>query len=224
LKSRWIQHVARGLRCGDFKSRARAVTICISAKSLPRNAAKGFTLLEILAVMLIIAIVMSIAIPRFGDVFQTNVKGAMRKFTGMVKFCFHESVIKQTHLRLMIDPVKGEYWPTLLATSGSVGQFVSLTGSDVISKKGKLPNGIRFIDVVTPHNIFKIDKDEAFIAFYPTGFVERSVIHLGDDAGRFYTLVTQPLTGDMEVLDGYVDIADTNQFEGPFSLSQSGNQ
>ena len=184
---------------------------------------RGFTLLEILAVMAIIAVVMGIAVPRFGDVFQTNMKGAMRKFTGMVKFCFHESVIKQTHLRLMIDPMTGEYWPTVLATSGSVGQFTDLTGSDVIQKKSKLPMGIRFVDVITPHNIFKVDKEEAFISFFPTGYVERSVVHLGDEAGRFYTLVTQPLTGDVEVLDGYVDIAETNQLEGPFSSTESGS-
>ncbi len=169
--------------------------------------------------MAIIAIVMSIALPRFGDVFQTNVKGAMRKFTGMVKFCFHESVIKQSYMRLMIDPMTGEYWPTIMTSSGSVGQFVSLTGSEVIQKKGKLPGGIRFVDIVTPHNIFKVDKDEAFISFFPTGFVERSVVHLGDSAGRFYTLVMQPLTGDVEIMDGYIDLQDTNETQGPFSAS-----
>ncbi len=199
------------------------VWIKVVSNPASSKSAKGFTLLEILAVMMIIAIVMSIAIPRFGDVFQTNVKGAMRKFTGMVKFCFHESVIKQTHLRLMIDPIKGEYWPTVLASSGSTGQFVSMTGSEVIQKKGKLPNGIRFVDVVTPHNIFKIDEKEAFISFFPTGFVERAVVHLGDQSGRFYTLIMQPLTGDVEILEGYVDITETDQAQGPFSMSASDN-
>jgi general secretion pathway protein H len=179
----------------------------------------GFTLLEIMIVMAIIGAIMAIAIPKFGSVFETNMKGAIRRFSGTVLFCFHESVIKQSVIRLNVDPVTGEYWPSILVTTGEgTGQFVG-TDENII-KRAQLPEGIRFLDVVTPHDTFKKEEDAAFITFYPTGYVERTLIHLIDMEGRQYSLVIQPLTGDVEILDGYVDLVDT-QVQGPFGNSGS---
>lgn len=197
--------------------------LMMTGKRTPNRPRCGFTLLEIMVVIIIIGAILTIAIPRFGDVFQANIKGAMRRFSGMVKFCFHESIIKQSILRLVISPETGEYWPTILITSGNVGEFVDLTGSSVVKKKARLPQGIRFADVMTPHNILKVDREEAFITFFPTGYAERAVIHLVDDAGRFYTLIIQPLTGDVQIEEGYLDLVQLKESQGPFSGSgQSG--
>ena len=177
----------------------------------------GFTLLEIMIVLAIIGAILAIAIPKFGSVFETNMKSAIRRLTGTVKFCFHEAIIKQSVLRLNLDPVTGEYWPTILVMTGDgTGQFMG--ADDELIKRAQLPGGIRFMDIVTPHDTFKKEEDAAFITFYPTGYVERTVIHLIDDEGRRYTLVLQPLTADVEILDGYVDLVDT-QVQGPFGTS-----
>jgi general secretion pathway protein H len=178
----------------------------------------GFTLLEVLVVLAIIGSIVAIAVPRFGNVFETNIKGSIRRFTGAVKFCFHESVIKQTVIRLNIDPVLGEYWPSILATSGSVGEFVSL--DQTVIKRAQLPDGIRFVDIKTPHDSFKKEDDAAFITFYPSGYAEKTVIHMADTLGHSYSLLLQPLTGDLEIMDGYVDLVEINS-TGPFGQSGS---
>ncbi|MCB1154324.1 type II secretion system protein [bacterium] len=181
-----------------------------------RRRRRGFTLLEILVVIVIIAGISTLIIPQFGDLFQTNLKGAVRRLTGTVKFCFHESVIKQQIIRLQIDPVTGEYWPTILAVGeNNIGQFVDLPGS--LAGRGRLPDGIRFVDVVTPHDVLKNEEEIAFISFFPTGFAERAVIHMEGGRENFFTLVVEPLTGEVEILDGYVDIVDTQPTQGPFS-------
>ena len=180
----------------------------------PRKDRGAFTLLEIMVVIAIIGAVMAIAVPRFGGVFEANLKSGIRKLTGSIKFCFHESVIKQSVIRLNIDPLTNEYWPTILVSSGNIGQFVGADGT--ILKRTRLPRGIRFVDVATPHDIFKKEEEDAFITFYPTGYAEKAVIHLADRAERFYTLVVQPLTGDVQILDGYVDLVDIQVVKGPF--------
>jgi general secretion pathway protein H len=182
--------------------------------------ARGFTLLEIMVVIAIIGAIIAIAVPKFGSVFETNIKGAMRRFAGTVMFCFHESVIKQSVLRLNMDPVLGEYWPTILISSGTVGEFTDLGGSVV--KKAQLPAGIRFVDIVTPHDTFKKMDEPAFITFFPTGYAERALIHLADTTGHGYSLIVQPLTGEVEILDGYVDLVDV-QVKGPFEQQSEGN-
>ncbi|MCZ7583493.1 MAG: prepilin-type N-terminal cleavage/methylation domain-containing protein [Deltaproteobacteria bacterium] len=129
-----------------------------------RTRRRAFTLLEIMVVMVIIGAVLSIAIPRFGNVFEANIKSAMRRFAGMVKFCFHEAVIKQSVLRLNVDPMTGEYWVAVLVSSGTVGQFVEADES--LAARARLPHGIQFVDVVTPHDILKKEREEAFISFF----------------------------------------------------------
>lgn len=191
------------------------MTTPLGPRSRLHPGSRGFTLLEIMVVVIIIAAMVTIVIPRFGDVFQTNVKGAMRRLGGTIKFCFHESVIKQSMIRLNIDPVTGEYWPSILVTSGNYGEFVDYA-NEVFSGRSQLPEGLRFADVVTPHNTQKMDREAVFISFFPTGYAERAVIHLVDGTQQFYTMVIQPLTGEVELREGYIDFVDLGQGSGPF--------
>jgi len=184
---------------------------------------RGFTLLELMVVLVIIGTVMTIAIPRMSDMFEVTLKSAMRKLAGAVQFCFNESVIKQTPLRLNFDPLTGEYWLTYLATQGNTGEFV-VAENDVF-EHDQLPNGVFFIDIVTPHDIEKrVEGDDIYIGFYPTGFAERGVIHLGSQDGRQYTLLIKPLNGKVIVFEGYVDFADLSpQFDSEQSSTFGSN-
>ncbi|MCZ7583494.1 MAG: hypothetical protein M5R36_09260 [Deltaproteobacteria bacterium] len=42
------------------------------------------------------------------------------------------------------------------------------------------------------------------------------MVHLMDSSERFYTMVVQPLTGEVEIYDGYIDLIDVQQTQGPF--------
>jgi general secretion pathway protein H len=173
----------------------------------------GFTLLEIMVVIVIMGTIMGIAIPQMNNLFSVNLKSSIRKLSGAILFCFNESVIKQAPLRLNFNLDTGEYWLTFLAVRGSTGEFV-VVPNDVFDHE-QLPPGVFFKDIITPHNIEKQQEGEVFISFYPTGFTERAVIHMTTRRGEVFTLVVKPLTGKTVVYDREIDFIDVSpQFSG----------
>jgi len=166
----------------------------------------GFTLLEVMIVIVIMGMIAGIAIPQMNNMFKVNLKSSLRKLSGAILFCFNQSVIKQSSLRLNFDLDTGEYWLTYLVVRGSTGEFMEVP-NDIFNRE-KLPPGVFFKDVLTPHNIEKQTEGEEFISFFPTGFVERSVIHVTTQSGEIYTLVIKPLTGKTVIYDREVDFVD----------------
>jgi hypothetical protein len=67
-----------------------------------------------------------------------------------------------------------------------------------------LPSGVRIEDVVLPSR-GKIQQGEAGIRFFANGSVERAVIHLRNEREEAYTLEISPITGHVEVQDGYIE-------------------
>jgi len=182
-----------------------------------RRAAAGFTILELMIVILIIGAITGIAIPRMSAVLATDLKAAARKLGGGIQFCFNEAVIKQASVRLMFDLERGEYWLTYLAVSGSTGEFVQVPNR--IFKRQKLPAGIYFKNFTTPHNMETVFSGEEFITFYPTGYAEQAVIHLASDHGEVYTILVKPLTGKIVVYDREVEFNDLGPQLGGYSSS-----
>jgi len=183
----------------------------------------GFTLLEILVVLIIIGTVVGIAIPRLNDVFEVDLKSTIRKFAGTAQFCFNESVIRQTPIRLNLSFDSQEYYLSYLATNGSTGEFVELPSTFVDHEQ--MPDGVFFLDVATPHNPDKTSVGEEFVIFYPTGYVEPAVVHISTRDGRVWTLLFKSMTGKVVVYDRQIDFMDlqNNVIQPTGTTSANGN-
>ena len=162
----------------------------------------GFTLLEIMIVVTIMAIVVGIGLPRFQSIFDVQIKSAIRRLVGTVRFTFNEAAMKKGFYRLFYDINENQYYVQRLAVTG---EFLEEETS--MLKKQTLPAGIMFEDVVTIH-AGKIDEGVTFTQFFPNGYAERTVIHLKDAYETQYSLVIHPLTGRVEVFDRYIDIVE----------------
>ena len=163
---------------------------------------EGFTLLEILVVMLIIAAFLFIAIPKFQDMTQVNLKSASRNLTATIKYLYNEAAFKKNIYRLAFDIENGEYWVESLN-----GNEFGLS-EDSSQTRHRLPNGIYFKDIVTERTLDRnpLEDENEYILFLPTGFVEPAVIHIYTDDERYYTLATKPYTGGTKVYDEYVEL------------------
>ncbi|WDT76461.1 MAG: prepilin-type N-terminal cleavage/methylation domain-containing protein [Candidatus Manganitrophus sp.] len=161
---------------------------------------KGFTLLELMLVVFILSVTALFVFPRVSSFGATDLKRTARHFAGLIQHLAQESSTTKQTYRLYFNLENGAYWAAAL---GENGEFVETT--DPMTRRRVLPKEISFEDVVTPAQ-GKVNEGEAFMQFYPVG-VEKVWIHL-KQGERQWTLVVNPLTGRVKVMDEYVDVDD----------------
>lgn len=81
-----------------------------------------------------------------------------------------------------------------------------------LARRRKLSGGVHFDSVIKSYDEGAISTGQAFIGFYPSGFVDRSQILLKDDDGACMALQLQPLTGKVQLVNGCQE-ADQDFFE-----------
>lgn len=166
---------------------------------LDRKKSAGFTLLELLLVVLILGVTAALVLPRVASFGAGDLKWTSRHFAGLIQHLAQESSKTKQVYRLYYNLENGAYWVAALKENG---EFVEMT--DPLVARRVLPREISFEDVVTPQQ-GKVDRGEAFTQFFPVG-VEKSWIHL-KQGERQWTLVINPLTGRVKIFDEYVDHA-----------------
>ena len=78
------------------------------------------------------------------------------------------------------------------------------TDIEQMNNEQPLPAGVEFMDVVVLSQ-GKIQEGEATIRFYPNGCIEQSLIHIRNEDQEVYTLEINPMTGQIELHDRYID-------------------
>lgn len=162
----------------------------------------GLTLIELSAVLLILAVLLTFLTPKLRDLTEYHIKSSSRRLASTIKYLFNEAAIRHTYYRLNYDLKRGEYWVTYLDEGKEFKEDPS-----VLSSRVRLPGGIHFEDIVTQHR-GKVYDGEAFTQFFPNGWVEETIIHLGDKRGRHYSLLVMPLTGKVRIYDRYVEFSE----------------
>jgi prepilin-type N-terminal cleavage/methylation domain-containing protein len=161
----------------------------------------GFTLIELTIVIVILGVMLSLIIPRLGELGEANLKQSARHLTGMIRFLHDEAEAKKDRYRLRFDVTEGRYWTerfTILSLSDRIAEFKRF--SSEMGTEGSLSGRTTFRDVkVAGH------PDDPYIEFTPEGWVERALIHLRDGEGKDFTLVVNSLTGNTELKDGYLE-------------------
>jgi len=159
----------------------------------------GFTLIELVVVIVVLGIMVALVIPRLGELGEANLKRSARHITGMVRFLRDDAQAKKTVYRLKFDIQGGRYWAEALTTaSDQAVEFKRL--QSVMVNEGSLSGQTTFKDVKTGSH-----PDDPYVLFTPDGWVEKSFIHLRDGDGKEFTLIVKPLTGDTELREGYVE-------------------
>ena len=158
---------------------------------------RGFSLIELVVVLFILGLVLSVMIPNYGQ--GGNLASSARQLVGMIR-SLHvaASSTKQLH-RLYLDLDQQAYWATVVDSDQE-----RPPADPSRARHLRLPPRIRFRDAWTFHQ-GKVASGRAFVQFFPVGRAERTVIHLADEEQNVLTLVLNPATGVVQVLDRYVE-------------------
>ncbi len=157
----------------------------------------AFTLLELLVVCTLISIMLAVSIPALRDTLFTDpLKASTRKIIGMVKGVREKAIRLQGSVLLHIDADEGTIWYDDVNVSG---------GTAVKKTTLELPSSVRIVDVWTK-SAGKSDIGSVILHISKRGYMDHTVIHLGDDGDGSMSIVFSPFLGSIEVFDEYISL------------------
>lgn len=197
------------------------------ARSLGRL---GFTLIEIMIVLGIIAAAMTIAIPRLFGKRDNDIKATARHFMVLGKEVRNRARLKNVPLRLVIDmdPAAPKYWveiasgPQLIDPDADREEEKKKDDEEekpeawsidkVLTKdKKELPGKLYFAQVETINMQAPQTEGIAYIHFFPEGLMEAAALQITDRQRMTWTLIFNPLTGQADIIDQARGLRETNR-------------
>ena len=191
---------------------------------------QGFTLIEMVVVMLIIALGFALVIPQFRAATHADLKRSALRLAATIEHTFHQSAFRRETLRLHYDLEGSRYWldrfvdpaaekdALALRPGGALGEGGSgadapeaddantepyyVMDREILPEPVTLPNGV-FIASVSTQYLEKATEGEAFTHFFPDGYAEPTVLYMTDAQGGEYTLYVSPISGRVKVLPGH---------------------
>jgi prepilin-type N-terminal cleavage/methylation domain-containing protein len=167
---------------------------------------KGFTLLELIMVMVLVGLVVSLTFPNVAGFLTTDqLNVTARRMTGLIS---QASILAQRHQS-----------PYLLRYAPNEHRFILEAedpGDD--HEPGQNLGDVRLASTVTVRGHWSLSggtgsADDLIIRFTANGYVEPVIIYLHSDSGREISMALSPFLGTIQVLNGYVDPESTNIFQ-----------
>jgi type II secretion system protein H len=180
---------------------------------------KGFTLIELVVVMAIMAIVAAVVLPRLDPfVPSRRLKSAARTLSGTITLAYGESIARNKTYRLYLDPSKDMYRVVevqqlesddqggaigiklgthfeLLQYDDSRKDAEESTPTEPLFAPQKLPQGVHISSVNAGNDITLAAAGEQYIEFSPLGVASPASITLVNEDGEALSLQYDGVTG-----------------------------
>ena len=191
----WIKQSLN--RTGALRSLLAERTDSLSLRRCLHGGSRaGFTLIEIVVVMVLISLFMVFSIPVFSTIGTSSLDSSARRLSGTIKYLYNEAALSGLEYRLIYNLEEGTYRAQILEADGQ------LVDAEDQGRQAALKCDVRFEDVqLTGRGKFSMGQVTARID--PSGWIDETIIHLDDGSGDKLTLRVMPLTGTTEIFSGY---------------------
>ncbi len=147
----------------------------------------GFTLIEILLVVLILAIVVSVALPKFqGTLSQLQARTAAQNIYELALFAKERAILETTFFKLKYDPTENKVRLLKKNDKGKYTRYESRLGKPIQIKP---PFTLRWTNSAKE------------ILFTPNGESDKVEIHLNQNSQRLYTVIIGKPLGRITLKD-----------------------
>lgn len=187
---------------------------------------QGFTLLEVLVVVGLIAILSAIIIPDIGQIFRESLEAYVRKSANLFREARDHAMLTSRVVRVRFDLDEQKYWveeapgnflmPTKESIEEKERKLERLSEEErakyadpfrivksITGKKKTVPDGLRVSGLLSPRSPQLIEEGVADFYYFPHGIAEAAVIHIENIDGEKRSLVVQPVTGKTKVEVGF---------------------
>jgi len=159
---------------------------------------RGFTLMELLVVIALLALVAAIALPRLTVSNTTALNRSARQLAAAIRYVQDRSITGKTPHRMQLETGTGTVRITRVQDDGS-----DEAPGERFLERPVLAEGVTVTDVSTPRG-GKVASGEAVLRFDIAGIAEFTTIHLKGENNAAMTVMAYP-SGKVTVSDGYVE-------------------
>ncbi len=160
---------------------------------------KGFTLIELMVVMLLISIILAVAIPRFESApLQDPGKKLSRWMINAVRHLRAAAIQKQMVQALVVDLSEQRMW-MIHETMNEEEQAAAA------EKAFKLDRSMRIVNAQYPERE-RISTGTIEIRFYPAGYSDRVLIHIEDESAQRFSYLLEPLLPKVKIFEEWIEL------------------
>jgi prepilin-type N-terminal cleavage/methylation domain-containing protein len=188
-----------GVQRSAFSYMEKTNILVRSTQHAARSTNKGFTLIEMAVIIVIISMVAIIVLPLLPSTGAAELRNSARRLSTVVRYLGDRSVTTKTPYRMRLN-----------LNDSTVAIKKMVNGEETIPEdpffsRNILDDGVSIEDVEI-QRLGKLGEGEVNVDFGFAGLGEFIVIHLkGRKEGRF-TVTALPYGGRVEVLEGYQEI------------------
>ncbi len=192
--------IAKSRRFRD-ELRTRGAVKSVMTRATRNHAAfgRGFTLLELAVVMFLMALIMLIALPYLGSLQPALMRSEARRLASRANYLYQEAGAQKVLIRLTFDLDNNGYYVTRLDPFAARPVFMPEGGPAGV--RVIMPVGVRIRDVWV-EGVGAVNRGQVSTQFYPSGYVDATVVHLTDANGEVFTLAIDPFTGRVSIANG----------------------
>ena len=196
-----------------------------------RTEPKGFTLVELLIVLGVVALAATFAVPALRSVSGANARKSAGELAGSMRALFDVAALRHATCRMALDLDGRAWWAECAPGRTGIArdperaeplaerfpderdeelrrllarsEFGAL--EDRVVKKRELPGSTRFGPVRVEGRRGALEEGKAYVYFFAGGQAQRAYVPVVDGSHR-YTIVLEPFTGRARVVPGDVEV------------------